>query len=432
MKNAPAMSLISFPTSLLAVAVVAVLGIVNARAVITVDAADAAALNEVVSTSTSSTSSFSHQKHGLRGGGRMMTSREPIAPTAVHGRDRLGVSSGSSSSSSGPIGVGDGINDNSNNTDELQQQQQQQQQQDDGGCTTELLTSNARTSVEDQYFTYSGPGQLDFNDETTFIGDILQFAVFAAYRDEIQCVGDGSSLQLDSSFFMFGYDMVTSATTAITTPTAASDNGNSLNSNAGQGVDIVEQPQPQPQPQPVFNHSFFLMTFNMACNACEITDDDCGIPVFTDDENIVDVSFSSGEIETPQVVAPPTTTEAETGCFCRPPSRQAFLRNLNERLQQNPNGLFDGIIVDSVAPIMVTPEPASSLSLGMVSRSSPGLGKELPIVLSSVPSHCQQQQQQQQKSQGIDLTAISMDECTSGRQVIKIVHNLPTLFCLES
>eukprot|EP00529_Nitzschia_sp_RCC80_P019912 CAMPEP_0113483468 /NCGR_PEP_ID=MMETSP0014_2-20120614/23448_1 /TAXON_ID=2857 /ORGANISM="Nitzschia sp." /LENGTH=427 /DNA_ID=CAMNT_0000377013 /DNA_START=675 /DNA_END=1958 /DNA_ORIENTATION=+ /assembly_acc=CAM_ASM_000159 len=427
MKNTPVMSLFSFPTSLLAVAVVAVLGIVNAHTVITVDAAAAAAaataLNEVVSTSTSSSSSR-HQNHGLRGGDRMMTSREPIGPT-VHGRDRLGVSSGSSSSSSGPIGVGDGNNDNSNNTDE----QQQQQQQDDGGCTTELLTSNARTSVEDQYFSYRGPGQLDFNDETSFIGDILQFAVFAAYRDEIQCVGDGSSLQLDSSFLMFGYDMATSPATA--TMTATSDNGSSLNSNTGQNIDIDEQSQPQPRPQSVFNHSFFLMTFNMACNACEIIEDGCGIPVFTEDENIVDVSFSSGEIETPHVVAPTTTTETETGCFCRPPSRQAFLRNLNERLQQNPNGMFDGIIVDSVAPIMVTPEPASSLSPGMVSRSSPGLGEELPIVLSTVPSHCQQQQQQQ-KSQGVDLADISVEDCTSGRQVIRIVHDVPTLLCLES
>ena len=168
----------------------------------------------------------------------------------------------------------------------------------------------------------------------------------------------------------------------------------------------------------------------MACNACMIVEDDCGIPVFTDDDYVIDASSTTGKTETPQITTTTTTERGtEVGCFCRPPSRQAFLRNLNERLQQNPNGLFDGIIVDSVAPIMVTPEPASPLSPGPVSRSSPRLGEELPIVLSSVPSHCRQQQLQ--KSQEFDLTDISLEDCTSGRQIIKIAHNIPTLLYLE-
>jgi hypothetical protein len=235
-----------------------------------------------------------------------------------------------------------------------QQDHQHQQQRQQGGCTTEQLTIKARTSVEDQYFTYSGSGRLDFNDDQSFVSDILQLAVFASYRDEILCIGDGSTLQLVSSFLMFGYDHQMMVAT--------------------KDPDTIVQHLDHRQQEPVFNHSFFLMTFNMACNVCPIANnDDCGIPVFVDD----DVTPTS------------RSTEMDAGCSCYPPARQTFLRNLNERLQQHPDGLFDGIIVDSVSPIVVTPERSSFLlsspTTTMVSRSSNGIGQDAPIRVRSVP-----------------------------------------------
>ena len=193
-------------------------------------------------------------------------------------------------------------------------------------CSPANLERQAITHIADQSFTYkvtegtTGTG-LNFSDP--IIRDTLQLAVFMAYHDVLDdytsCVGDGAVFNLDSDFFMFGHDQEMwneqQKQEPATTTRSSSDNV-------------------------TFDHSFFFVTMNMFCNACQLEQEDCGFAIFEED-----------------IVRQRQDDSNNDECYCRPPSRTSFLSNLNSRLQENP--AFEHITIVDVVDIVVEPMPSA-------------------------------------------------------------------------